>query len=174
MPLSNLSAIQKLYTVQNLYMVRQLKKPVSKTTKAPVMGLSYRPRKSLAVGDVHRYFEAKAHFGEFRFGPHNFLQKNDRVYGYRPLAAYRISLVPPKASVVMERHRSSTFRPTLEQLAPGDKTTGESTNIVGDVVGGTPQQNHQLGLMIFMRMARDIYPCCRIALTSRHVQIDHL
>jgi len=52
-------------------MVRQLKKPVSKTTKAPVMGLSYRPRKSLAVGDVHRYFEAKAHFGEFGLGPHS-------------------------------------------------------------------------------------------------------
>jgi hypothetical protein len=24
----------------------------------------------LAVGDVHRYFKAKAHFGVFGFGPH--------------------------------------------------------------------------------------------------------
>jgi hypothetical protein len=24
----------------------------------------------LAVGDVHRYFKAKTHFGEFGFGPH--------------------------------------------------------------------------------------------------------
>jgi hypothetical protein len=29
----------------------------------------------LAVVDVHRHFEAEAHFGEFRLGPHSLLQK---------------------------------------------------------------------------------------------------
>jgi len=62
----------------------------------------------------------------------------------------------------------------LKLLTSCEKTTGESTNIVSDVVGRTPQKNHQLNLMIFMRITRDIYPCCRIGLTSRHVQIDHL
>jgi hypothetical protein len=150
------------------------KKPGSKTTKAPVMGLSHRPRKNLAVGDVHRHFEAEAHFGEFRFGPHNLLQKNDRVYGYRPLTAYRISPVAPKLPSSWNATGLAHSRPALEQLAPGDKTTGESTNIVSDGVDRAPQKNHQLDLMIIMRMPRDIYPRRRFSLTSRDVQIIDL
>ena len=29
--------------------------------------------RKLAVGDVHRYFKAKTHFGEFGFGPHGLI-----------------------------------------------------------------------------------------------------
>ena len=39
-------------------------------------GLSSKPNADdLAVGDVHRDFEAKTHFGVLRLGPHIFLQE---------------------------------------------------------------------------------------------------
>jgi hypothetical protein len=43
--------------------------------ESPDAGLSSSPQNRLAVGDVHRHFEAEPHFGEFRLGPHSLLQK---------------------------------------------------------------------------------------------------
>jgi hypothetical protein len=42
-----------------------------KKDKSPVMGLLSKPNAvDLAVGDVHRDFEAETHFGVLRLGPH--------------------------------------------------------------------------------------------------------
>src|SRR6185295_14565251 len=48
LPLSNVSAIQKLYTVQNLYMVRQLKKARVKNNESPSDGAFVSPAEKLS------------------------------------------------------------------------------------------------------------------------------
>jgi hypothetical protein len=49
---------------------------LAKKDKSPVMGPLSKPNADdLAVGDVHRDFEAETHFGVLRLGPHNFSPK---------------------------------------------------------------------------------------------------
>jgi hypothetical protein len=44
-----------------------------KKDKSPMMGPLSKPNAvNLAVGDVHRDFEAETHFGVLRLAPHNF------------------------------------------------------------------------------------------------------
>jgi hydrogenase maturation factor len=54
---------------------RLREKASRKNNESPWRGFRLARNRALAVRDVHRYFEAETHFGEFRLGPHNVLQK---------------------------------------------------------------------------------------------------
>ena len=62
--------------------------------------------KLLAVGDVHRDFKAKAHFGEFRFGPHG-LAPQELVVGSTAVKVDQRNIQPTRCIVL----RSATLEP---------------------------------------------------------------